>query len=155
MKKGYKTKRNKEPIFFDCGADCVTEYKVMFSAACFYANNGGQAGWVSGCHDGVGPAGGRGVMQGVGGDSSVSHCTQGVTSAGWERERERWDKEREKVDRETKRWELYLNLCVCSCLAILVRTALSCRPLVRGHFRIFTFLHHFKDLFDFSVMVKL
>lgn len=43
----------------------------------------------AGCHDGVGPAGGRGVMQGVGGDSSVSHCTQGVTSPGWVRVRER------------------------------------------------------------------
>ena len=43
---------------------------------------------MPGCRDGVGPAGGRGVMQGVGGDSSVSHCTQGVTSSGWESERE-------------------------------------------------------------------
>lgn len=60
----------------------------------FHASGGGEAGWVSGCHDGVGPAGGRGVMQGVGGDSSVSHCTQGVTLTrlkvrGRERERER------------------------------------------------------------------
>lgn len=41
------------------------------------------------CLDGVGPAGGRGVMQGVGGNSSVSHSTQGVTSLGWEGERRR------------------------------------------------------------------
>lgn len=62
----------------------------------FHASGGGgEAGWVSGCPDGVGPAGGRGVMQGVGGDSSVSHCTQGVTSPGWE-ERER------QADREKK-----------------------------------------------------
>lgn len=63
----------------------MRESKVMFSAASFHASGGGEAGWVSGCRDGVGPAGGRGVMQGVGGDSSVSHCTQGVTSPGWER----------------------------------------------------------------------
>lgn len=65
----------------------------MFTAASFHASGGGQAGWVvwvSGCRDGVGPAGGRGVMQGVGGDSSVSHCTQGVTSPGWGERERKW-----------------------------------------------------------------
>lgn len=57
----------------------------------------------AGCHVGVRPAGGRGAMQGVGGDSSVSHCTQGVTSAGWEREKKKGETERRRVDRETKR----------------------------------------------------
>lgn len=62
---------------------------MTYTAASFHASGGGEAGWVSGCLDGVGPAGGRGVMQGVGGDSSVSHCTQGVTSPGGEGERQR------------------------------------------------------------------
>lgn len=61
----------------------------MYTAASSHASGGGETGRVSGCHDRVGPAGGRGVMQGVGGDSSVSHCTQGVTSPGWEGERRR------------------------------------------------------------------
>lgn len=52
---------------------------------------GGEAGWSSGCCDRTSPAGGRGVIQGVGGDSSVSHCTlEGVTSPGWgDRDRDR------------------------------------------------------------------
>lgn len=62
---------------------------MTYTAASFRTSGGGEAGWVSGCLDGVGPAGGRGVMQGVGGDSSVSHCTQGVTSPGGEGERQR------------------------------------------------------------------
>lgn len=57
----------------------------------------------AGCRVGVRPAGGRGAMQGVGGDSSVSHCTQGVTSAGWERTKKKGETERRRVDRETKR----------------------------------------------------
>lgn len=44
---------------------------------------------VSGCFDRVGPAGGRGVMQGVGGDSSVSHGTLGVRARERRREGER------------------------------------------------------------------
>lgn len=70
---------------------------------------------VSGCRDRVGPAGGRGVMQGVGGDSSVSHGTRGVTSsrlAGTERDgggecEWSWSQRRE--------CEIFFffNLCMC------------------------------------------
>lgn len=56
----------------------------------------------AGCRVGVRPAGGRSAMQGVGGDSSVSHCTQGVTSAGWEGTKKGRDREEESGQRDKK-----------------------------------------------------
>lgn len=60
---------------------------------------------ASGCRDAVCPAGGRGVMQGVGGDSSVSHCTHRVSpqQAGRWRKKERdGGEERESGQRDKK-----------------------------------------------------
>ncbi len=85
----------------------------MFTAATFCASGGGEAGRVSGCRHRVGPAGGRGVMQGVGGDSSVSHCSQGVTLPGWERERER---ERESGQGVREKGERSISSFKCVCL---------------------------------------
>lgn len=72
--------------------------------------------WAPGCRDRTGPAGGRGVMQRVGGDSTVSHCTQGVTSPGWEGERQRQGEgggESGHGVREKNVRDLSKVLCVC------------------------------------------
>lgn len=77
----------------------------------FHASREGETGWKSGCHDRTGPAGGRGVMQRVGGDSTVSHCTQGVTSPGWEGERRRQAEGGGRKWSWRKMWEIYLKFC--------------------------------------------